>query len=176
MKLFTLFLLPLAAFADSADERFPNREQIFQAMQDIYVAMAKGQAPALKNETQYFQGSCLTSWSSVKNPQNYSAVLALSANEEGVYSIAYSTINGGKTPSFGKDDLEKLGKLYTPKAKPYQIVKNDLGGDVVEFTIAEATPNFPKIMAYLSVEKENPNRMNFVAALMGFYCKLDRVQ
>jgi hypothetical protein len=176
MKFFAFFLLPLAAFATSNDENFPNRDQVFQAMQEIYVAMAKGQAPALKSEVQYFQGSCLTSWSSVKKPQNYSAVVALAATEEGIYSITYSTITGGNTPSFGRDDLAKLGKLYTPKAKPYQVVKNDLGGEIVEFTIAEATPSFPKIMAYLSVEKENPNRMNFVAALMGFYCQLDRVQ
>lgn len=176
-----LLSLPLlatvsSAHADDSNERFPNREIVYRGMQEIYVAMAKGTPPKLVNETQYFQGSCITPYSSVRNPQNYSAVLALSGNSEGKYSIGYGTINGGPTPSYTGADLAKLAILYSTKERAYQVVTTEHGGQLVEFTIAEATPNFPKIMAYLSVENDNPKRMHFVAALMGFYCKLDRVE
>jgi len=173
---FALFLsLPLIAQANS-DERYPNREIVFRGMQEIYVAMAKGTPPALVNETQYYQGSCITPYSAVREPQNYSAVVALSGDADGKYSIAYGTISGGKTPSYTAQDKEKLAILYSTKPRAYQVATTEHGGQLVEFTIAEATPNFPKIMAYLSVENDNPKRMHFVAALMGFYCKLDRVE
>jgi hypothetical protein len=164
------------SFAEELDNPWPNREKVEKEMQEIYYALAEGTPPKLINETQYFQSDCINFYSSARNPVKVTAVLAISGDMEGNYSLTYSLGSGGETPSYTMQDLEFLQKRFQPKARTYQFIESERNGTYVEFLIAEATPNFPKIVAFLSVNKNDSTSMAFVAPLMGYYCNLKKVQ
>ncbi len=164
------------SFAEELDNPWPNREKVEKEMQEIYYSLAEGALPVVINETQYFQGDCITFYSSAKNPVNFTAVVALSGDAEGKYGITYSLGSGGKTPSYTLEDLESLQKRFQPKTRSYQVIESERNGKYVEFLIAEATPTFPKIVAFLSVNKNDSTALSFVAPLMGYYCNLKKVQ
>lgn len=176
LSILFLALLPSLALAGSIDEIFPTRAENEKKMQEVSDALALGAVPALPQATQYYQGLCLTSYSAARNPVTYSAVLALGVGADGRLALAYSLGTGPFTP-YTAADLKKLGLLYTLKSKPYTAIASEKGGEFLDFIMAEPTKQIPaQIHAFLSVDQADASKMSFVAALFGYYCRLDRIQ
>lgn len=166
----------LKPFTEEAkvDDPWPNKPQVEEQMKLISDNLAKGTLPEPGTTTEFYSGSCITSYSASVVPPIYSATVALRKSDDGL-QIAYTT-GQGTYKKYTAADLPSLDVRYTPKTKPFVIMPTELGGEYLQFTMAPKSAQLPAIMSALSIDKQNPSKMYFVAMLMGYYCELDRVQ
>lgn len=167
-------ITPHAEDLQKADP-FPHKAEVQKKMQDISDKLASGRIPSPGEDTEFYSGLCLTSYSSVEKPQVYSAKVALRTSPTEGLQIAYTTTQGGSYTPLTAKDLSSLQKQFEPKTKSYVVMTSE-EGEYAQFKMAEASASLPEIYSALSVDKNDPDQMAFVAIFMGYYCELTRVK
>lgn len=162
--------------AEKPVDPFPNKAQVEKEMQAIFMAMSEGQVPLVGAQTEFFYGSCITYHSASATPPVFTATLALREGLDGGLDINYTTGQGVIKNYTLADHGNYLEKMYIPKVRPSKAVTSEAGGVHLDYTMAAATPSFPEVHAFLSMDKDDADLVYFIAPLTGHYCKLQRIR
>ncbi len=153
---------------------FPHKKEVEQKMHALFLAMAAGEIPLVGAKTQYYTGSCITSYSASDVPQLFSATLALRTGVNGNLDITYTTGQGAHKNYTMSEHADYLEKMYVPKARPSEVIVSETGGKHLKFTMGQL--NGIAIVAFLSAEPKNKDLIYFIAPLMGYNCELNLIR